>query len=106
MWSLYVKEREGLETLETPQGFALYKIAGPECYLQDIYVIPEKRKSHVATRMADAVAEIAKSKGCEWLVGSVCPSANNSQASLLVLIAYGMTLKKAENDIIFLAKRI
>lgn len=106
LYSDYLKEREGLETLEAHDGFALYKINGNECYLQDIYVVPEKRKSHVATQMADAVAEIAKSRGCKWLVGSVSPAANNAHASLLVLISYGMKLQKADKDIIFFAKEI
>lgn len=106
MYPAYLKEREGLETLETTHGFALYKIQGNECYIQDIYVVPEKRKSHIATQMADAVAEIAKSKGCKWLVGSVSPAANNSHASLLVLISYGMKLHKADKDIIFFAKEL
>lgn len=102
----YLKEREGLETLETPHGFSLYKIQGDECYLQDIYVVPEKRKSHVATQMADAVLEIARAKGCKWLVGSVSPATNNAHASLLILISYGMKLQKADKDIIYFSKRV
>jgi GNAT superfamily N-acetyltransferase len=106
LYAPYLKEREALDTLETPHGFALYKIQGDECYIQDIYVVPEKRKSHVATQMADAVAEIARGKGCKWLTGSVSPSANNSHASLLVLLHYGMKLQKADKDIIYFSKRI
>lgn len=106
MYPEYLREREGIDALETPHGFSLYKIQGDECYLQDIYVVPEKRKSHVATQMADAVTEIAKAKGCKWLVGSVSPAANNAHASLLVLISYGMKLQKADKDIIYFAKGI
>lgn len=106
MYQDYVKEREGLETYQSEFGFALYKIQSDECYIQDIYVVPEIRKSHVATQMADAVAVIAKSKGCKWLVGSVSPAANNAHTSLLILISYGMKLQKADKDIIFFAKEI
>jgi ribosomal protein S18 acetylase RimI-like enzyme len=105
-YSQYLKEREGLETLETLHGFALYKIQQDECYIQDIYVLPDKRRSGVASQMADAVAERAKSKGCRWLVGSVSPAANNAHTSLMVLIHYGMKLQKADKDIIFFAKEI
>jgi GNAT superfamily N-acetyltransferase len=106
MYPAYLKEREGFDTVSTDTGFATYKITGDECYLRDIYVTPEHRKDGVASALADAVCEIAKNRGCHWLVGSVSPAANNSHASLLVLIAYGMRLKKAEQDMVYFYKRI
>lgn len=103
----YLKEREGLEVLSEPGlGFVTYKIQDGECYLQDIYVVPEKRKSGMGSVLANVVADRAKRAGCEWLVGSVSPSAAGSHDSLLILLAYGMTLKKAEKDMVYFAKRI
>lgn len=106
MWNAYLKEREGKEIYECSRGFVTYKILGDECYIVDIYVLPEHRKDKVASLMADNVAEIAKGLGCKWLTGSVSPPANGSHTSMLVLIAYGMKLQKAEKDIIFFAKEI
>lgn len=106
MYTDYIKEREGLEVLETESGFIAYKIGGKECYIKDIYVLPEKRQSRVASDMADLVTSRAKEQGCEFLTGSVCPSANQAHRSLLVLLGYGMKLLKAEKDMIYFVKRI
>ena len=102
----YLKEREGKEVLETEDGFVTFQISGAECYIQDIYVVPEKRQSRVATVLADCVKDIALAKGCTWLSGSVSPSTSNSHKSLLVLLGYGMKLVKSDKDIVYFAKRI
>lgn len=106
MYHAYLKEREGLETVSDDRGFATFLIIGRECYLKDIYVQPEARKSGVAASLADRVTKIAKDKGCNWLTGSVSPPAKGSHESLLVLLAYGMRLLKAEKDMIYMVKEI
>lgn len=106
LYSEYALEREDIETLEIPQGFVTYKITGDEAYIKDIYVKSECRKDGYASRLADQISEIAKGRGCHWLIGSVSPAANGSHASMLVLIAYGMRLTRADKDIIYFSKRI
>lgn len=92
----YVKERENFQTLETRQGFATYIIEGSCCYIRDIYVVPEARKSRVGSLLADCIAEIAKKEGCTMLVGSVCPATNNATNSLKALLAYGFQLASVD----------
>lgn len=65
---------------------------GDTCYIRDIYVDPVYRKQNMASKMADIIAETAKANGCTRLLGSVCPAANGSTASLKVLLAYGFSL--------------
>lgn len=102
----YIKERAGKGIIESEHGFCTYILANTECYIEDLYVVPEQRNSKVASEMADKVADIAKEAGCEWLTGSVCPSAQGSTASLRVLLAYGMELLRSEQNMIYFAKRI
>ncbi len=102
----YIKERENRECIESEDGFITYKIYGIECYIIDIYVVPEKRISAIGRNMADQVAEIAKEQGCKVLSGSVVPSANNSTESIKILISYGFKLIKSEPNMIWFAKEI
>lgn len=102
----YVKEREGLETLESPHGFALYKIKDNECYIQDIFVDRMHRRSGIAAEMADKVADMAKEQGCIWLVGSVDTRAKGSDTSIKVLLAYGMKFSTAKGDMLYFVKGI
>lgn len=102
----YLKEREGYDSLITDEGFAVYKIMGQECYIKDIYVHPDYRKKGVASELADAIAEIAKQKGCKTLIGSVSTDCGNPTDSTKVLLAYGMTITAAIHGGILFKKGI
>jgi ribosomal protein S18 acetylase RimI-like enzyme len=107
LYSKYLEERTNTQIIETPQGFCTYKfLEDNTCYLEDIFTLPEFRRSNVASNLADQVCEIAKAKGCTHLIGSVVPSAKNSTASISVLIAYGMKVDRSMNDFIVFKKEI
>jgi predicted GNAT superfamily acetyltransferase len=111
MFKDYLKERLGREMLESEHGFAIYGfnclgLDMPHVYIEDIYVTPEKRKSGEAVRLADKIAEMAKSKGIRAMVGSVAIDATGSETSLKVLIAYGMKPLSANNNTIYMCKEI
>lgn len=106
LFANYLHEREGVEVLQTPDGFAIYSIQGSECYLRDIYIQPKARKSGLASIIANKIQDIAKGKGCTVMTGSVSPSANNSTDSIKVLLAYGMKVVSASNNFIIFSKDI
>lgn len=102
----YKKEREGKLVVESEKGFAVYSISREGCYIEDIFVLPEYRKQHVAKEMADFIVKIAKAKDCNVLYGSVSPSANGANDSLKVLLSYGMKIHSSKNDLVFFVKEI
>jgi len=105
----YFWEREGKFCLvREDEGFAKYSINGDECYIEDIYVVPEKRKTGIASQMADEIAASAKDHGCKYLVGSVAPEARGSTESMKVLLAYGMRIHSINHEkrLIIMAKEI
>lgn len=107
LYGQYIKEREGKDIVENDYGFATYMInKDNSCYIESIYVIPDARHDHVASQLADEIAYIAKSQGCNTLLGSVSPSANHSTSSLKVLLAYGFQLDSATNNFILMRKEI
>lgn len=103
-FAAYLKEREGVELLETDDGFAIFNIKGEECYIRDIYVWPELRQKGIASRLADEISSIAKLAGCKILTGSVCPTLKGSTTSIDVLRGYGFKLHSATNNLIFFSK--
>lgn len=105
-WSQYIKERENLDSIEDDSGFATFSINGEECYIRDIWTDPKYRQLNLASKLADKIVEIAKSKGCKYIIGTVCPTANNSTASLQVLLGYNMTLIKSIDNLIIFRKDI
>lgn len=107
LYAMYIKEREDKDIIESDKGFATYKIFdNGECYLQDIFVLPNFRKDGLATQMANEVVDIAKEHGCHTLIGSVCTDTNYSTRNLQVFLAYGMQVHKIIGNLIFLKKDI
>lgn len=104
LYGQYIKERLDKNILEDKHGFATYYFDGAYCYIEDIFVVEEKRTCGVAAQLADKITEIAKQKNCLALIGSVKPSANGSTTSVKVLLAYGFKLFKAQEDFVWFKK--
>jgi GNAT superfamily N-acetyltransferase len=106
LYAMYLLEREGKYTVESDRGFLTYSFFEDKCYLENLFVHPDYRNTHEASKMADKVAEIAKTKGCKKLIGSVVPSTRNSDDSIKVLQAYGFKLDSSTNNYIIFTKDI
>ena len=105
----YIKERLGKLIIESDKGFATYFFIehpkhGSVVYIEDIYVVPEFRRSRAGTELADFVVDVAKGRGIKVLLGSINPLANGSTESMKALIWYGMKLDCIHNDLIYLYK--
>ncbi len=107
LYADYIKEREDKEIVESDLGFATFKtFPNGECYLQDLYVAPQMRKSGLATTMTNQIVQIAKERGCHTLVGSVCTDDNNATRNMKVFLSYGMQIQRVVGNIILLNKSI
>ncbi len=103
----YFKEFFDDETIEEDGGFAVYRYIGDkQVYIVHIYVIPELRRSGLASALADKIVDAAKLRGCAELLGSVVPGARACTDSLKVLLGYGMSLKNIEGNMIIFSKGI
>jgi len=107
MYAEYVMERTDDFIKETDKGWVTWRYVNDKTvYIIDIYVKPEFRQMGYAKTLADEVAEIAKQNGYKEMIGTVMCTAKNSERSIKVLLAYGMTLKNANSDIIVLHKEL
>ncbi len=110
MYAEYLKETQNKIVLETEHGFLTYGfncVPGadfPHVYIEDLYVKPDMRFSHVAATMADEVARQARERGIKKMLGSVSVSRKSPDACLEVLKKYGMRLFAAHNNTIFVCK--
>ena len=110
MYKAYLEEYQpGRSLFHNNDGYATYLIRGEECYLDNIYIVPEKRRTGAGTAITDAVAEIAKEKGCKYLTGTIFTDQNNldrQTKSMEIFLSYGMKISKAVQDTIWLAKEL
>lgn len=109
LYADYIKEREGRNIVEDEDGFATFIFCGPEqkeCYIVDIYVRPEKRKTGKAASFADTITDIARKVGCTYLSGSVDARTNGATESLWVLLRYGFHVVGVAENLIWFRKEL
>ncbi len=106
LYADYLAEKGLKGIIETPTSFATYCITGQECYIEDIYVAPEFRKTKEASRLADAITEIAKAKGCTYLTGSVNSRATDPTASIKTLLGYGFKFMRSNDAGLYFYKEL
>ena len=112
LYAEYLREKTSDQIIESDKGFITYRFYYDQkdnceaVYIIDLYVRPEFRKSHVASDAADIVVRIAKKRGCKKLLGSVVPSNKDCTSSVKVLLAYGMSIESATENMIWFKKDI
>lgn len=105
LYADYIKEHRNDECIESDKGFCTYRyLNNDQVYIVDIYVVPSHRKSKTASDLADLVAQVAKSKGCKEVLGTVVPGYKGSTDSLRVLLGYGMSLSHIDGNMIVFKK--
>lgn len=106
LYGQYVQEREGKQIIENECGFATYKIFGEECYVVDIFIKKEFRRSSQASGLADHIALMAKEAGCKFLTGTCAPSTFGATESMKAMFGYGFKLHSCTEDKIILIKEL
>lgn len=106
LYADYVTERTHFEIIEKDYGFITYSIEQNICYIQDLYILPDLRQTKLASSLANEVMEIAKTKSCKHLMGTVSPKSKEPETSIKVLLAYGMKLHSSNDQLIIFTKEI
>lgn len=108
LWAEYKLEREGKYTIESDDALCVYSInekAG-YCYLEDLYVKPERRHQGKAMEITNFIFQVAKSKNIKRVITSVVPTAYGSNYSLKCIMNYGFKLQSCSENIIFFEKEV
>lgn len=109
LWAEYKEEILGYKTFRyEDNGFIAFTIHGDECYIRDIHVVKEQRKTGLARKMAEDVEVYAKEKGCKFLTGTVHPGLQDEDSatvSALAMISVGFKIHSSEpNKVVFLRR--
>lgn len=105
-YAQYIEEREGKKVLETHYGFIIYEIEKDFLFIQDLFIVKEKRKNKLATEMVDMVVNEAKELGCKELHSIVDLRSLNCSDSFEFALKYGSKVNKQDGNILFLKKDI
>lgn len=102
----YIYEKDNKSCIEDENGFVTYFMTNGACYIEDIYVVPEKRRQRVAGNWLDQICEQAKKNGMKCIVGQVKPSKRGATESIAAHLAYGFKVESAIQDLIFFVKEV
>lgn len=104
MYASYLEELGAKHLVRNDKGFAVYSFINGNCYIEEIYILPEYRGKQEFNALADKVIEIAKQKECKKILGSVIPSIDNSTRNVSIMLAYGFKISSATNNFIAFEK--
>lgn len=102
----YKKEREGVESISVEGAFITYKWLKDYCYIEDVYCVPELRKTGIAHELSKSVEKLAKENGYKKLLGSVDTTMTNPEQSLIACFNDGFKILNLQGNIIWLNKEI
>lgn len=106
LYSMYVLEKEGKETLEIPnKGFITYKRVGDLCHIYILYIHPNYRDAKLARDLVRAIADKFGNdiKG----ISAVCyTKQENTTNTMKILLHYGFEIVGTDKDDILLYKEL
>lgn len=107
LYAQYVLEREDKFTIETEECFAIYKVNGKDCYIQDVFVTKEARGKNLGKMLVDTIEQMAKEHhDCNRLLGSVDIQDKNATANMSIWLKQGWQLLTISGSLVYLKKDI
>lgn len=103
----FLKETRNGGCLYSPRSFITYSQPDSEhIYIEDIYVEPSLREYHLATKLADMVCDIGRTRNCKYAMGAVDRGSTKIEQDIKVLEAYGMSEWKTDEYFVYYRKEL
>lgn len=106
LYSQYVKEREGAETVKTEKGFYSYRLADNHLFIVDLYVAPEYRAEKLDSEFGKELEAIAKENGKSVILCAASTGALNASDAINFILANGYEIIKVTQQEIYFKKEI
>lgn len=106
MLAEYLKEMDGVETIELADGFIAYRINGDECFISDVFVRKEARGKGIYQELGNTVIALAKKAGCKTVRCEVWTDLMDATLSLRAVLSFGCKVVGARPNRIDLVKEL
>jgi hypothetical protein len=101
-WAKYKEERTNAIIVEDEYGFASACKLDDFFYIENIYVIPEKRSEAYFVNYINKLVDIAQELGYKKVLGSVCVTTKGATSSLHRMLSIGFELAWNSGNMIYL----
>lgn len=102
----YWHERLGGTTLFIESSFVCYRIAGPECFIMEMFVAEDMRSKGKSRELVKKLEAIAKHAGCEIITGNIHVKDKGSKNTLRAALKIGFDVIGANNNVLLISKSI
>lgn len=106
LYAKYIEEREGAKIIENDYGYLTYKLRSPECFLANIFVLPEYREEGIGGVLLSALEKEAKINACHVITANIDLKSKLATGTLIAAVKAGFQVISANNDILLIAKEI
>jgi hypothetical protein len=106
LYGPYIAERANGRILESEDGFIVYRFDGRDCYIIEMYVRPDRRKSGKGRQLIERLEEIAIQIGAERVTAGIYIEDQRSKETLIASLISGFKVLSANAGILFIAKEL
>ena len=105
-WASYREEKVNAFIYEDENGFVSVVDSGDWFFVEDVYIVKEKRDKGIMKTYEKIIIEEGKKRGFKKLGGTVHLSFNNIEESLLVYLNIGWKVAYVNDNAIDIEKEI
>lgn len=106
LFAKYLKDRQGIEVLESEFGFITYKLNGEECFIVDMGVDEKFRLQGHGLKLLNQLEKIADENGAKVITGNIHLWDVNASNTLIAALKQGFKVVRAESNILLISKII
>ena len=102
----YIKEREGVDTIDTDYGFLEYEIIKNGLLIRNLYVAPSHRNGAALMNLINMASDVAKENCCDVLIGTIQTNVNGASRVMAAALKIGFQIVNCEDQAIWIRKEI
>lgn len=107
LWSAYIKECGLLEIIETEYGWITFHMEAGGClWINDMYVIPEKRKNGHGRDLLEQAFVWGRERGAHYCSMTIHLASKSATAALAGALACGFSVASAGDKNLILIGRL
>lgn len=106
LFKTYLKTQNDADIVEDESGFIIYRIAGEECYISELFVDDKAKGTGKCKELINVLSDIARFEKCTFLSGKIHLVHSGANHAVSVALHLGFKIIKAEQNTIIITKQL
>lgn len=106
LYAQYAKERANRETVESDDFFVTFTVYATHVYIEDIYIVPERRGQGLCSTLFADIEQAAAAIGVKKTIINVSPLSATCDETVKKMLKMGFKIYKTTEDLIYMSREI